>query len=260
MDWHPTEDELILHFYGDDEAADEGRIDAHLNSCASCQATWVELRETMQMVDAARAPEPGADFERGLWARLQPALEARHSTRPAWFAWPRLLVPAGALAAVVLAGIVTVDVVRSAKAPTHRAPASTTAAALDPQAEALQQERVLLTALNAHFDDAQLVLTELLNTSEGNDADFGFARQTASDLVASGRLYRATAVHNGNVRLAAVLDDLEAVLTDVAQSPDGMSSADLQSLRSRIKSSNLLFKVQALANDVRERQKTLVTE
>jgi len=31
-------------------------------------------------------------------------------------------------------------------------------------------------------------------------------------------------------------------------------------LRARITNSNLLFKVQALANDVRERQKTLATE
>jgi hypothetical protein len=100
----------------------------------------------------------------------------------------------------------------------------------------------------------------LLNTPEGSDTDFKFARQTAGDLVASGRLYRATAEQNGNVRLAAMLDDLETVLTDVAQTPDRMNASDLKSLRARITNSNLLFKVQALANDVRERQKTLATE
>jgi hypothetical protein len=260
VDWHPTEDDLILHFYGDGEAADETRIDAHLNACASCQATWAEMRETMQMIDAVRVPEPGAGFERVVWARLQPAIAAS-PRRTSWLAWPRLIVPVGAAAAVVVAGVVTL---RLATAGGSRlaAPggAAISTAAIDPKAASLQRERVLLAALNGHFDEAQVVLTELLNAPEGSDADFSFAREAAGDLVASGRLYRATAEQNGNVRLTAVLDDLEAVLTDVAQSPNGMNQADLTSLRSRITNSNLLFKVQALANDVRERQKALATE
>jgi len=264
LDWHPTEDDLILHFYGDGEAADETRVDAHLNACASCQATWVEFRETMQMIDAAHVPEPGTGFERVVWARLQPALADIRPRRASWLAWPRVLAPIGAMAAVVVAGVVTVRLVTPAAshvfAPTGAALSTGATAALDPKAAALQRERVLLTALSGHFDDAQLVLTELLNAPEGTDADFSFAHQMAGELVASGRLYRVTAEENGNVRLAAVLDDLETVLTDVAQTPDRMNASDLQSLRARITNSNLLFKVQALANDVRERQKTLATE
>jgi hypothetical protein len=262
VDWHPTEDDLILHFYGDDEAGTEARVDAHLNACASCQASWVEFRETMQMIDVAHVPEPGPGFERVVWARLQPSLSEARPRRTNWFAWPHLLAPIGALAAVVVAGVLTVHLTVGTRT---LAPATTVATVdlappADPKAAALQRERVLLTALNGHFDEAQLVLTELMNAPEGSTADFSFARQTAGDLVASGRLYRATAERNGNVRLAAMLDELETVLTDVAQTPDRMDHADLQSLRSRITSSNLLFKVQALANDVRERQKTLVTE
>jgi hypothetical protein len=265
VDWHPTEDDLILHFYGDGDAAGEGRLDAHLNSCASCRAIWVEFRETMQMVDAARVPEPGAGFERVVWARLQPALaEARPRAGAArrWLAWPGVLAPLTAMAALVVAGVVSVRMIATAAshgaAPAVAATAS--AVPVDAKAAALQRERVLLTALNGHFDDAQVVLTELLNAPESRQVDISFAREAAGDLVASGRLYRATAEQNGNVRLAAMLDELETVLTEVAQSPDRMNQADLQTLRRRITSSNLLFKVQALANDVRERQKSLVTE
>jgi hypothetical protein len=258
VDWHPSEDDLILHFYGDGEAGDETRIDAHLNTCASCQTTWVEFRETMQMIDAAKVPEPGAGFERVVWARLQPALASARPRRMSWFAWPQVLAPIGAVAAVVVASVVSFHLAaKGPGSPTHEV---VTTAAVDPNAAARQRERVLLTALNGHFDNAQLVLTELMNAPETGDADLSFARETASDLVASGRLYRATAEQNGNARLAAMLDDLETVLMDVAQSPDRMNKADLQSLRSRITDSNLLFKVQALANDVRERQKTLATE
>lgn len=269
MDWHPSEDDLILHYYGDGDAAEEARVDAHLNSCASCQATWVEFRETMQLVDAAKVPEPGPGFERVVWARLQPELaaaRAQHGAARRWLAWPRILAPISAVAAVVIAGVVTVRVLSTVES--RRAPAAATNAAAMPAGEkndaksaALQRERVLLTALNGHFDDAQVVLTELLNAPDGpKTVDVSFARDAAGDLVASGRLYRATAEQNGNVRLAAMLDELETVLTEVAQSPDQMNQADLQTLRRRITSSNLLFKVQALANDVRQRQKSLVTE
>jgi hypothetical protein len=269
LDRHPTEDDLILHFYGEGDAADEVRIDAHLNTCASCQASWVEFRETMQLVDVAQVPEPGPSFERVVWARLQPALaDARPRARVArrWFAWPGILAPISAMAAVIVAGAISVRLLSSA-ASHPAAPAVTTAAAtppdgkIDAKTAALQRERVLLTALNGHFDDAQVVLTELLNAPEtAKTVDVTFARDAAGDLVASGRLYRATAEQNGNARLAAMLDELETVLTEVAQSPDQMNQADLQILRRRITSSNLLFKVQALANDVRERQKSLVTE
>jgi hypothetical protein len=264
LDWHPTDDDLILHFYGDGEAADETRVDGHLNTCASCQATWVEFRETMQMIDAAQVPEPDAGFERVLWTRLQPSLSELRPRRASWLAWPRVLAPIAAMAAVVLASVVTLRLAVPAGSHGLARPGATlsagTTAAVDPKAAALQHERVLLTALNGHFDDAQLILTELLNAPEGSDADFSLTRRTASDLVASGRLYRATAEENGNVRLAAMLDDLETVLTDVAQSPSRMNASDLQSLRARITKSDLLFKVQALANDVRERQKALATE
>jgi hypothetical protein len=167
------------------------------------------------------------------------------------------------MAAVVIAGVVSVRLLAPAES-RGAAPAATTAAAgvpVNAKTAALQRERVLLTALNGHFDNAQVVLTELLNAPDSaKTVDVSFAREAAGDLVASGRLYRATAEQNGNARLAAMLDELETVLTEVAQSPDQMNSADLQTLRRRITSSNLLFKVQALANDVRERQKSLVTE
>lgn len=261
MDWHPNEDELVLHYYGDDAPGDETRIDAHLNNCASCQTTWVEFRETMQMVDAAQVPEPGAEFERVVWARLQPSLATAKPRRLSWFAWPQMLVPIGAAAAVVLASVLSFHAgLGSTRTAGPVAPVAKQASVVDAKAAAAQRERVLLAALNGHFDDAQVVLTELLNTPETSEADVSFVRQTASDLVASGRLYRATAEQNGNLRLAAMLDDLETVLMDVAQSPDRMNTADLHSLRSRITDSNLLFKVQALASDVRERQKTLATE
>jgi hypothetical protein len=87
----------------------------------------------------------------------------------------------------------------------------------------------------------------------------GFEQETARDLVAAGRLYKATAVQNGDGQLAAVLEDLERVLVDVAAGPEHMNTKDLKSLRARIEDDSLLFKVRALTTAVREREKALST-
>jgi hypothetical protein len=89
-------------------------------------------------------------------------------------------------------------------------------------------------------------------------ADFSFERITAGELVSSGRLYRVTARQNGDVQFARMLDDLEPVLVDVAHAPDRMTRNDLQSLRARIDDASLLFKVRALSNEIRDREKKSV--
>ena len=73
----------------------------------------------------------------------------------------------------------------------------------------------------------------------------------------SGRLYYATAQQNGDVQLAQMLEDLNAVLIEVARSPEKPSANDMASLRARINDSALLFKVRAVSNQIHDREKTL---
>jgi predicted anti-sigma-YlaC factor YlaD len=59
MSNHVTDDDLILHFYG--EANSEApRIDAHLAECADCCENWNALQQTLKMVDSAEVPEQAA--------------------------------------------------------------------------------------------------------------------------------------------------------------------------------------------------------
>jgi hypothetical protein len=119
---------------------------------------------------------------------------------------------------------------------------------------------VLLAALDEHFETTQSLLVDLMNAPDGGGsdsaaADFSFERTTADELVSSGRLYRVTARQNGDVQFARMLDDLEPVLVDVSHSPDRITRNDLQSLRARINDASLLFKVRALSNEIRDREK-----
>jgi len=79
MTTHLTDDELVLHYYGEMESADERRAESHLSTCGACQQTYTRLQRVMAFVDSAPAVEAPPGFERTAWARLQPALPARRS-------------------------------------------------------------------------------------------------------------------------------------------------------------------------------------
>jgi hypothetical protein len=239
---HPTDDELILHFYGEHAPADRARIDAHLGACAACQSLWDEIGRTLTVVGDSDVPEPPADFERVMWARVSAALPQRTSP----WSW-RALVPLTSFGAVALALALGARTPSPSSEPPALA-AAEAAPALD--AEALEaRERALFTALDGHLAQTEMLLIELMNGPDRATSDFAFARLTADDLVASGRLYRATAEVTGHRRVAAVLEDLEPVLVEVARSPEQVDSATVRSLRERIDDDALLFKVRAVATD-----------
>jgi hypothetical protein len=55
--------------------------------------------------------------------------------------------------------------------------------------------------------------------------------------------------------MASFLDDLERVLVDVAAGPSTVSQEELDSVRRRIESKELVFKVRVVSSQVRERQR-----
>ena len=67
------------------------------------------------------------------------------------------------------------------------------------------------------------------------------------------RLYRQTAMEQGDTALAAVLDELERVLLDVAHSPQQVSAAQLETIRERIAAKGILFKVRVVGQELQHR-------
>lgn len=243
---HPSEDDLVLLFYGDTDEAEEARLSAHLSTCLTCQPAWRELRATLNAVDAAATPEPPADFERVMWARVQRALEDIPAAPTRWWS-PRYWVPAAALAAMLVA-IMTASQYWPGQP--EATPAATAAASTQP-------ERALLVAMDDHLERSELLLVELMNAPQTDAVRLGFERETADDLLSSSRLYRQTATHTGNVQLATMLEDLEQVLMEIARGPGELNREDLDALRTRIEQEDLIFKVRVVTDDIRERQKTI---
>ena len=256
---HLTEDDLILHYYGEDQTTEAG-VTQHLDACADCGAAWQQLRRVMEAIDAAPVPEPSPSFERNVWARLEGELfpvefsrsgDRENSTGKssgwrAWFIGPRLAL-AGGLAAVIL-------VVGALRMSTTVEPGETMAA--DTTAGA-HREQVMLTAVSDHIEQSQVVLVELANAESGDDEiDVSLERDAADDLVSAGRLYRETAKETGNLQLAALLEELEMVLVEIARGPGALSGDELAALRAQIEEQQLIFKLQVLGADVKARRES----
>jgi len=255
MNLHLTDDDLVLHYYGEMPAPEEARAESHLAACAECQTNYTKLQRVMAFVDSAPAVEADPGFERIAWARLEPAL---HSPKRGWLAW-FLLSPARL---AFTAGIVMLIGAAFVAGRMTRTPASVSGMPIQQvAAEGKVRERILLVDLGEHLDRSQMVLVELTSADDSKgDVDISTEQSRAEQLVAANRLYRQTALSTGDAAMASVLDELERVLVDIAASPSTVSQEDLDMVRRRIESKELLFKVRVVSSQVRERQKAAIQQ
>jgi len=241
---HLTDDDLVLHYYGELEGDTAGQAAAHLREGGTCREALTKLRGVFALVDTVPEPALGDGFERVVWARLEPGLEhARHG----WASW-FILSPARLawLAAIVVLVGAAFFAGRLSRPQPAGEPAVTASKDL--------RERVLLADLSEHLDRSQLMLVDLVSAESAGDVDLPVERTRAEQLLSANRLYRQTAVDTGNLALAQVLDDLEQVLVDIAASPDRVSPEDLAAVQHRIDDKGLLLKMRVLSSEVQKRQ------
>lgn len=240
---HPSDDDLVLLFYGELPESRHVEVTGHLASCAACRDSYHALTRTLHLTSTTQAPDPGVDFEARVWSRLEPALPAQPVRRLS-------ILAAAAAALIVAAGGVWFALNRTPPAPTAAQPPTVA----DSRPGDQFRERVLLSAVDAHLVQTEMLFVELLNAPIEGPPALGYARLAADDLVASGRLYRETARDAGDAYLVAMLDELEPVLIEVARSSDTPDTGDMSALRGRIEQDDLLFKVRAVSADIQDRQ------
>jgi hypothetical protein len=243
MNAHLSEDELILHYYGETAAADESRVESHLASCAECRFANQQLRQVMTLVDSAAPVEAPPGFERTAWARLEPALDANSKSGWQTFLWFPQWALAGGVAALVFAAFIAGRV-----STTDPAPGGTSGLVAGNS-----PERVLQAEVGDHLDRTQMMLVELANADTDHADVLAGEQNRAVDLVAANRLIRQSAEQSGDVVIADVLEDLERVLMEIANAPADASSNDLTDLQSRITDEDLLFRLRVIAAEMRQR-------
>jgi hypothetical protein len=216
---HLSEEEMVEAYYGSEFP--------HLAECAECRALFEQQREALDGLKAYPVPERGPGYGGEVWIRLLPQLPKRRHQKAWWF-----MVPAFA-ATLVLAFLI-------GRSSTKIQPA----AGIPEQA----RERVLLLSLSEHLERSQIVLAQVANTG-----DLAEERDRARELIGANRLLRQTAERLGDRQDAAVLEDLEHVLLDVANAPDSPSNADTARVQQSIAQNELLFKVRIASTDARDR-------
>lgn len=246
---HLTEEDLVLHYYGEAAAGDEDVTARHLAACAECRGELTRLQRVLGSIDeSALAPELPAHFERSVWARLEPNLQRDRR----WFPWSIWSPAPLALAAAV---ILLVGAAFFAGRVTSPSPtASDGARAATEQV----RERILLVDLGEHLDRSQMILVELVSADPKGTLDVSGERAHAEHLLAANRLYRQTAVATGDTAVGELLDELERVLVEVASGPERLSQADFEGVRKQIEGKGLLFRVRVVSSEVRERQKEAI--
>ncbi|PYR94051.1 MAG: hypothetical protein DMF84_07470 [Acidobacteria bacterium] len=249
---HLSDDDLALHYYGEMTASEEHRAAGHLVECHECQQNYGRLTRVLAFVDSAPIGEAPDGFERVAWARLEPALPPRRGGWLSWFVLSPARLAWAALVVVLVIGAFMAGRLTPATTPSAGAPAPASAERV--------RERILLVDLGDHLDRSQMVLVELVSSENTGSVDISSEQARAQQLLASNRLYRQTAATNGDATVAAVLDELERVLVDVAASPSTVSQEDLDTVRRRIESKGLLFRVRVVSSEVRERQKAAIQE
>ena len=256
---HIAEDDLIAYALDEVEAGTRGALAAHLETCAACRVSLDEIRATLSLAERTEVPGRGDDYGARVWARLEPRLgeqasAGRGAGAPVAKA-PRRWTPWLAAAAAILIAAGAYWLGRQSSVP---APSVEVAQTTPAPATGSIRERVVLAALGEHLDRTERTLVELVNADSGGRVDITAEQAWARDLLEANRLYRRAAQGGESPALSQVLDDLEPVLLEIANSPERLTSDEFKALRERIEARSLVFKVRVTGADVRARQRALL--
>jgi hypothetical protein len=256
MQQHLSEEQLVELYYGDLE--DGAGAHAHLAGCRTCADGYRQLTNLLEIVKEAPVPERGEDYGREVYLRLLPALQENASAEPRWNlidVWKNFVRGWSWTGATAMAMLLVCAFLAGRFMQPHRTPP------LEGLNGPLVRERVRLVALGDHLDRSQMVLVEMQHaqTTTGdkvNEADISAQQQYAEDLIADNRLYRQTAAQVGDTAVAGVLEDLERILMEIANSPSKLDEKELEDLQKRIEDKGILFKVRVIGSAVRDKEKS----
>jgi hypothetical protein len=241
---HMTEEELIA--YREGIAEKHAAISEHLATCEQCRAEFERLEAVLVALDTLPVPDPGANYGRRVWQQIAPRLPEKRVRW--WQTWiePRRLAASGAVAALIIAAFL------AGRYTKHSIKVDNVAS------REQVRERILIVAVGEHLGHSERMLVELSNAEPSNPAqkqvNISAEQRRAEDLLEENRLYRQTALQEGDTGLASVLDDLERVLLDVAHSPDEVTPKQLQAIRQKIEARGILFKVRVVSKELQQRQ------
>lgn len=251
---HVSDQELVAYAFGDSTEA--ATVAKHLGDCAECAAEFKKLQSVLMAVNDATFPVPErAHYDEQVWAAVKPRLNAQPERAGLFAQWlrPQRLAFAGGMLALL---IIAFMVGRVSKAPTPNGDVT-----IVDRTNQSGADRLVRAEVGSHLERSQMMLVELSNAEAGKGGlDITEEQQRARDLLEANRLYRQSAKRAGDPAVASVLDELERVLIEIANSPSDLSQQRLAELQQQIQDQGILFKVRVIGSKVRSSTKEHETE
>ena len=234
---HLNEEQLVEHYYKDD--ANHAETATHLGLCAACRSEFERLSAALASVSAFEPPARDEKYGTDVWNRVRAHLPEQE--KRSWRNWAgaRRWIAVGAMAVLIVTAFLLGRLSKPVPAQNQEI------------ADKDKDKKVLLVALGDHLERSQMILVELTHAPQSNDVDISSEQKRAEELPASNRLYRQAAVKNGDVDIAAVLDQLERVLLEVTHEPSKLDGEQMQEIQKQIEAKGILFKVRVIGSKVR---------
>jgi hypothetical protein len=229
---HLAEEELIELYYG--EAMTEANT--HMRACRECSAKYAELKQSLDAIRPAVVPLRGAEYGERVWDTLGPQLIPYQKETAPWRRWAHWRATALAMSCAMLLAVAFFGGRYWERITTKKLTISA-----NPQGA----RRVVLVVLTDHLDRTERLLVELEHADSPDRIENAQLQSEARELLASNRLYRATASNAGDPALAGALDRLEGVLAEIANDPN-LSAADLERVRNDMNTKGILFEIRIL--------------
>lgn len=224
-------------------------FDAHLASCPECAEEYQQLSWTLKVMERRQAPAVAPAFWEGFWVRLSDRLEQgqRKAFRPDWRSWVPPVVPIRpawiTAAAAVLLVATGVFIGRSIyMSQSGGAAAAARAGVFDPAAVAefnslasryLERSRVLLLGLgnfDTEYDDPAVI-------------DLSRQQMISQELLYQGRELRSHQVAASNQGLQYLIDQIELILLQLANSEGENLKWTIQLVQEGIDKNAILLKI-----------------
>ena len=230
---HLNEEELIELYYN--EATTAAHV--HLRACRECSTQYAELQRDLDGVKSAQVTPRGAEYGERVWQALSPRLVAYEKNPARWQSWVQWKSVTMAATCAALLAIAFVGG-RYWERHTNRTPA---VASANPPAT----QRVLLVVLTDHLDRTERLLVAVNHADSSDKGENGELQSEAQELLASNRLYRATASQAGDPAMAAALDRVGNVLAEISNDPN-LTTEDLERIRRDMNTEGILFDIRVL--------------
>jgi hypothetical protein len=229
---HLSEDELIELYYGENG----NEANTHRRACRECSARYAELKQSLDAIRPAAVPQRSADYGARVWETLRPQLIPYQKKAGGWRGWAHWRAAALAVSCAIVLAAAFFGGRYWERTTTKKAVVT---------GNPHDAQRVVLVVLTDHLDRTERLLVALEHADSPDRTENAQMQSEARELLASNRLYRATASNAGDPALAGALDRLEGVLAEIANEPN-LTATDLERVRKDMNTKGILFEIRVL--------------